>query len=121
MIFAASFAVPQFFNGMLTPVEISIFHTIFNVCCTLVLYPFGDLLVKLSGAFVPEKTVAEGAQTAEDKVNIEEQRLRRHHRAGSRSICREERREEAEDSCPLIILSASRHDMTFVRADKKQP
>lgn len=78
LIFAASFAVPQFFNGMLTPVEISIFHTIFNVCCTLVLYPFGDLLVKLSGAFVPEKTVAEGAQTAEDKVNIEEQRLRRH-------------------------------------------
>lgn len=78
LIFAASFAVPQFFNGMLTPVEISIFHTIFNVCCTLVLYPFGDLLVKLSGAFVPEKTVAEGAQTAEDKVNIEEHRLRRH-------------------------------------------
>ena len=78
LIFAASFAVPQFFNGMLTPVEISIFHTIFNVCCTLALYPFGDLLVKLSGAFVPEKTVAEGAQTAEDKVNIEEQRLRRH-------------------------------------------
>ena len=78
LIFAASFAVPQFFNDMLTPVEISIFHTIFNVSCTLVLYPFGDLLVKLSGALVPEKTVAEGAQTAEDKVNIEEQRLRRH-------------------------------------------
>lgn len=33
-------------------VEISIFHTIFNITCTLVMLPFGNLLVKLSGIIV---------------------------------------------------------------------
>lgn len=49
-------AIPlrSFFSGALSPVEISIFHTIFNVSSTLLLYPFGDLLVSLSGKLVRE-------------------------------------------------------------------
>lgn len=77
LIFAASFVKPAFFNGLLSPVEISIFHTIFNVSCTLILFPFADLLVKLSGVFVPESSDPSG-MSAEDKVNAEEKRLRQH-------------------------------------------
>ncbi len=54
IIFALSFLVGDFFHGSLSAVEISVFHTVFNVTCTVVLFPFGDLLVKLSGKFVKE-------------------------------------------------------------------
>ena len=33
----------------ITGVEISIFHTFFNITCTAVMFPFAKLLVKLSG------------------------------------------------------------------------
>ena len=98
LIFAASFAVPSFFNGLLSPVEISILHTIFNVSCTLVLYPFGDFLVKLSGILVKEPSAKDGAQSAEDKLNIEEQRLRRH-------------LDERILESPAIALSATRSEI----------
>lgn len=50
--------------------EISIFHTVFNVCNTIVLFPFANQLVKLSGKFVREK--------AEDEVKDEEKTMLRH-------------------------------------------
>ena len=54
LIFFMSFPFSDFFQGRLSPVEISLFHTIFNISCTIVLYPFADLLVALSGKFVLE-------------------------------------------------------------------
>ena len=39
----------------ITPVEISIFHTLFNITCTTVMFPFAQLLVKISGIIIPEK------------------------------------------------------------------
>ena len=33
----------------ITSVEISVFHTFFNITCTLVMFPFANLLVKISG------------------------------------------------------------------------
>lgn len=54
IIFFASIPFKPFFQGNLTPVGISFFHTVFNVSCTIVLYPFGDLLVALSGKLVVE-------------------------------------------------------------------
>ena len=42
----------------ITSVQISIFHTIFNVSCTIILFPFADLLVKMSGWIVGEEKVA---------------------------------------------------------------
>ena len=33
----------------ITSVEISLFHTFFNIICTTIMMPFGGLLVKLSG------------------------------------------------------------------------
>ena len=38
----------------ITSVEISVFHTFFNITCTLVMFPFDNLLVKISGLIVRE-------------------------------------------------------------------
>ena len=38
----------------ITSVEISVFHTFFNITCTLVMFPFVNLLVKISGLIVRE-------------------------------------------------------------------
>ena len=54
LIFFMSFPFSDFFQRRLSPVEISLFHTIFNISCTIVLYPFADFLVALSGKFVLE-------------------------------------------------------------------
>ena len=39
--------------------QIAMFHTFFNVLCTLLFLPFAELLVKLSKLIIPEKTQAE--------------------------------------------------------------
>lgn len=39
----------------ITSVEISIFHTLFNITCTAVMFPFANVLVKLSALIVREK------------------------------------------------------------------
>ena len=54
LIFLMSLPFTNFFQGRLSPVEISLFHTIFNISCTIVLYPFADLLLALSGKLVLE-------------------------------------------------------------------
>lgn len=54
--------------SMITPTQISIFHTIFNICNTLILLPFSNGLVKLSGILVKEKAEE---QSTEDKEIIE--------------------------------------------------
>lgn len=38
----------------ITSVEISVFHTFFNITCTLVMFPFANLLVKLSSLIIRE-------------------------------------------------------------------
>ena len=38
----------------ITSVETSLFHTFFNITCTLVMFPFANLLVKISGLIVRE-------------------------------------------------------------------
>lgn len=45
---------PVFANSSINSVEISIFHTIFNISNTLILFPFANLLVKLSGLIVDD-------------------------------------------------------------------
>lgn len=46
---------PAFAGGKVTSVGISIFHTVFNITNTLVLFPFAKLLVELSGKIIREK------------------------------------------------------------------
>ncbi len=47
--------MPSFATANINAVQISIFHTVFNLTMTTLLFPFGDQLVKLSGIVVKEK------------------------------------------------------------------
>lgn len=46
--------MPSFAAAHITAVQISLFHTVFNLTMTILLFPFGDQLVKLSGIVVKE-------------------------------------------------------------------
>lgn len=61
----------------ITGVEISIFHTFFNITCTAVMFPFAKQLVKLSGVIVPEKPETE-AETADGLEDDFEREISRH-------------------------------------------
>ncbi len=47
---------PVFAASRISSVEISIFHTIFNVSNTILMFPFAKLLVKISGLLIREDT-----------------------------------------------------------------
>lgn len=48
---------PDFAGSNISSTQISIFHTIFNISNTVVLFPFANLLVKLSGLFIDDSKV----------------------------------------------------------------
>lgn len=52
---------PEFANSPISIVEISIFHTVFNLTNTMLLFPFANKLVELSGLIVKDKQVASEA------------------------------------------------------------
>lgn len=58
---------PNFAGSEISAVQISIFHTIFNLTNTALLFPFANQLVKLSGVFVKEK-VEEVAGTEDEET-----------------------------------------------------
>ncbi len=59
----------SFATADINSVQISIFHTIFNVSCTILLFPFAKLLVKLSGVFIKDKEeVAEFKSEADETL-----------------------------------------------------
>lgn len=47
----------------ITSVQISVFHSIFNISCTVLLYPFANHLVKLSEFFVKDRPAEETGET----------------------------------------------------------
>ncbi|MTK09907.1 MAG: Na/Pi cotransporter family protein [Hungatella sp.] len=51
-------ALPNIADHNITAVQISIFHTVFNLTNTCILFPFANQLVKLSGMLVPEEKKA---------------------------------------------------------------
>ena len=53
---------PAWGASTMSSVDISIFHTIFNITCTVVLLPFAEKLVWVSGKLVP------GAEETEDEL-----------------------------------------------------
>ena len=54
-MFALSMLRPEAASAHISSVQISMFHTIFNVMNTLLLYPFANQLVKISGLIVKDK------------------------------------------------------------------
>ena len=61
---------PVLASSRISSVEISIFHTIFNVTNTILLFPFAGLLVKASGFFVRGKE--------KEEVSDSESEMKRH-------------------------------------------
>lgn len=62
---------PSFGTSGISAVQISIFHTIFNLTNTALLFPFANQLVKLSGILVkekPESSVDEGEAGEDEEV-----------------------------------------------------
>lgn len=51
-MFIAFTVFPDWASSRINSVQISVFHTIFNVANTILLYPFGNWLVKMSGVIV---------------------------------------------------------------------
>lgn len=66
---------PAFAASNISAVQISIFHTVFNLSMTTLLFPFGDQLVKLSGLVVkerPEPMPVEDEETAATFKHLDE-------------------------------------------------
>lgn len=56
----------EFAVSDINSVEISIFHTVFNVSNTIILFPFANWLVKLSGLFIRDKA----EEVDDDEVRV---------------------------------------------------
>lgn len=59
VMFVVFFINKEWAASNINSVEISAFHTIFNICNTILLFPFANRLVDLSGVFVKEDQVEE--------------------------------------------------------------
>lgn len=72
--FAVFSLLPAFAGSHITAVQISMFHTVFNLTMTTLLFPFGDWLVKLSGIVVKEEKEAfvEDKETAVTLRHLDE-------------------------------------------------
>ncbi|TAH71485.1 MAG: Na/Pi cotransporter family protein [Anaerolineaceae bacterium] len=57
---------PNFAVSGINSTQISIFHTVFNLTNTIVLFPFANLLVKLSGLFIDDSKIEIGT----DEIQI---------------------------------------------------
>lgn len=62
--------MPSFASADINAVQISVFHTVFNLTMTTLLFPFGDQLVKLSGIVVKEKEEQEPAVDKETAATL---------------------------------------------------
>lgn len=75
VIFAVIIYVFSLINPVLTTmgissVGISIFHTVFNIVCTVLLFPFADKLVALSGMIIKEHGEEAPAEEDEETVTL---------------------------------------------------
>lgn len=59
---------PSWASSSISSVQISVFHTIFNVGNTILLFPFAGLLVKAARSLVKEKRKEEGQESGEEAM-----------------------------------------------------
>lgn len=71
LMFVLFLIMPKWGASTINSVEISIFHTIFNVSNTIILFPFAALLVKLSYVFVRDEP-----ESREPADNMETEMMR---------------------------------------------
>ncbi|MBQ6315167.1 MAG: Na/Pi cotransporter family protein [Mogibacterium sp.] len=94
-----------FVNQPATAAGIALIHSIFNVCCTLMLFPFGDKLVKLAIRTVPETgdTDVEIRAKRASEMGLDERFLERPSFAIQR--CKAAANEMAEKACDAFLLA----------------
>ena len=68
IMFIGFLIFPELAASNINKTEISIFHTIFNITNTIILFPFASLLVKLSGKLVRGSEEEEKVEEKEDIV-----------------------------------------------------
>ena len=61
---------PVLLHTQIDSVGISIFHTVFNILCTILLFPFSDKLVALSGLLVKGSDEESSADANEETVTL---------------------------------------------------
>ena len=109
---------PEFAHAPISIVEISIFHTFFNVTNTIVLFPFANKLVELSGMIVkdkPETLLNENFQKeAQEMAKRLDIRLMR-----SPAIAIEEADREVVAMGELVLRSLEASMQAVIRQDKK--
>ena len=66
---------PAIAGSEINSVQISMFHTIFNVCNTLLLFPFANQLVKLSGVILKDTPEAEAEDEASNVLKHLDERI----------------------------------------------
>lgn len=76
-MFIMTFIMPEFTGGPIDSLKISIFHTIFNVTNTVLLFPFAKQLVDFSGMVIKEteESVAEDKAQASEEILHLDQRI----------------------------------------------
>lgn len=68
LMFVVFIVLPDFANSQINSVGISVFHTIFNVTNTLLLFPFANKLVSFSGLIVREDKYEEEELDEEEDI-----------------------------------------------------
>lgn len=68
LMFALFLMNPSWASSSISSVQISVFHTIFNVGNTILLFPFAGLLVKAARSLVKEKRKEEGQESGEEAM-----------------------------------------------------
>ncbi|WP_310602561.1 Na/Pi cotransporter family protein, partial [Anaerosporobacter sp.] len=63
---------PSFAGSSINSVQISIFHTIFNIANTVILFPFANLLVKLSGLIIDDSKEQEAEEDEVKMIHLDE-------------------------------------------------
>ena len=73
---------------------IAVVHSLFNICATILLFPFSNLLVKLAEITIPESKDKADVNLEQEVIAIDERFLRRP--AFAMELCRNKAREMAE-------------------------
>ncbi|MGN0240671.1 MAG: Na/Pi cotransporter family protein, partial [Candidatus Weimeria sp.] len=92
-----------FLNTAANQVGIAVIHSSFNICTTIVLFPFANKLVRLAELTIPDKKEDRVLAEEKKKIAIDERFLTRP--AFAMELCRGKAREMAEVSVRAIRLS----------------
>ena len=59
LMFIVQLFMPDFANSPMSVVDISLFHTVYNILSTVIMYPMANVLVKLSGMMIRDTETRE--------------------------------------------------------------